>query len=338
MKNLNVIREIHDKLGSPFDKFKIVHVGGTNGKGTVSLNIAKGLEKAGYKTGLFSSPHFHSLHERISINGENISEEDLQRIYKENKEQFNDLMFFELMTLIAAVYFAEQKIDFAVIEVGMGGLHDTTNIITPQLSVITNISNDHANFLGGSLSSIAENKAGIIKEKTPVVLGYHAKFKECLNKAKEKKAPLYLIDKEEEDYLKENKAIADKALSILGVEALEKIYTPPARFEVHGNMVFDMAHNEAAFLALKKKVQTKYPNKKIIALWNMTDLKDVTSCLHILQSFASEVFFYPYDNYRLLTEEKAKELGLKTYSNETADVILACGSAYFLADAKRHLL
>ncbi len=160
-------------FGSPHTKFKTIHIGGTNGKGSCSHTIAAILQSAGYKVGLFTSPHLIDFRERIRINGEMISEDYVTQFVEEEKPFFEPLQpsFFELTTAMAFKYFAEQEVDIAVIEVGLGGRLDCTNIITPILSVITNISFDHVQFLGNTLSAIASEKAGIIKHGIPAVIG-----------------------------------------------------------------------------------------------------------------------------------------------------------------------
>jgi dihydrofolate synthase/folylpolyglutamate synthase len=337
MNTLVQVKDAHIKLSSPAATFKTIHVTGTNGKGTVSLNIAKGLERHGYKTALFSSPHISSVTERITINGCEISLKRMEKIYLENIAILEKFYFFELLTLIAYIYFAEEKVDYAVIEVGVGGLHDSTNVIHPVLSVITNISFDHPQMLGKTLESIAYNKAKIIKKDTPVVLGFHARHPLVYKQAEQENSKIIALDREYQDFFEENKAISDAALVELGIEASNEFFAPPARFEVHGNVIFDMAHNTAGFLSLKQKCLNTYPDKKIIAVWNISADKEIVPCLEILRSFTEEVYFYPSTSARLISREKAKELGLKEYNGESSDIILACGSAYIMNDLKVQL-
>lgn len=164
---------LDEHFGHPHTKFKTIHITGTNGKGSCSHSIASILQEAGYKVGLFTSPHLIDFRERIRINGEMISEEYVMDFIDNEKKFFEPLhpTFFELTTAMAFKYFAEQNIDIAVIEVGLGGKLDCTNIITPILSIITNISYDHVNLLGDTLSKIAYEKAGIIKHNTPIIIG-----------------------------------------------------------------------------------------------------------------------------------------------------------------------
>src|SRR5580765_6304 len=172
-KDLINIQKLSDFLDDPHKRFKSIHIAGTNGKGSVSHMLAAILQTAGYKTGLYTSPHLKDFRERIKINGEMVSEEfiiDFTERIKTISEQIEP-SFFEITVAMAFEYFVEQNIDIAVIETGLGGRFDSTNIITPELSVITNIGWDHMNILGDSLDKIAYEKAGIIKENVPVIVG-----------------------------------------------------------------------------------------------------------------------------------------------------------------------
>ena len=183
-----------EHLGHPHQHFKSIHVAGTNGKGSTSSIMASILQEAGYKVGLYTSPHLKDFRERIRINGKPISKQFVLGFIRRNKSFFEtqQLSFFEMTVGMAFDYFAKKQVDVAVIEVGLGGRLDSTNVISPEVSVITNIGFDHMEFLGNTLPLIAREKAGIIKSKTPVVIGeYHPEtfpvFKEV---AKAKSAPL----------------------------------------------------------------------------------------------------------------------------------------------------
>lgn len=159
-------------LGNPQEKFKLVHVGGTNGKGSTSHMLAAVLQKAGYKTGLYTSPHLRDFRERIRINGEMISENEVIQFIGDHQQYIEELepSFFEVTVAMAFEYFAVNQVDIAIIEVGLGGRLDSTNVIHPELCVISNIGYDHMNILGNSLNEIATEKAGIIKQGVPVVI------------------------------------------------------------------------------------------------------------------------------------------------------------------------
>ena len=172
-KDLTNIKKLCEVLGNPQKKFKSIHVAGTNGKGSTSHMLAATLQTAGYKTGLYTSPHLLDFRERIRINGEMISQEDVVDFVTNNKALIEKTQpsFFEVTVALAFDYFAKQQVDIAVIEVGLGGRLDSTNIIMPILSVITNISLDHVSILGNTIEEIAQEKGGIIKTNTPVIIG-----------------------------------------------------------------------------------------------------------------------------------------------------------------------
>ncbi|KAI9549966.1 Folylpolyglutamate synthase [Daphnia sinensis] len=169
---LDNIIKLCEKLDNPQNKFKSIHVGGTNGKGSTSHMLAAVLQTAGYKTGLYTSPHLRDFRERIRINGEMISEKEVIQFVQSNQLIIEELepSFFEVTVAMAFEYFAKQEVDFAIIEVGLGGRLDSTNIIIPELSVISNIGYDHMNILGNTLKEIASEKAGIIKANRPVII------------------------------------------------------------------------------------------------------------------------------------------------------------------------
>lgn len=170
---LQTTETLDKHFGHPHRQFKSIHVAGTNGKGSCSHTLAAILQSEGYKVGLFTSPHLVDFRERIRVNGECISEQYIIDFVEKERRFFEPLhpSFFELTTALAFKYFAEQKVDIAIIEVGLGGRLDCTNIITPILSIITNISKDHTQFLGNTLTDIAGEKAGIIKPGVPVIIG-----------------------------------------------------------------------------------------------------------------------------------------------------------------------
>jgi dihydrofolate synthase/folylpolyglutamate synthase len=188
-----------NQLDNPQKKFKSIHIAGTNGKGSVSHMLAAVLQTAGYKTGLYTSPHLKDFRERIKIDGKEVSEEFVINFTEKTKPLIEKIQpsFFEITVAMAFDYFAEQLVDIAVIEVGLGGRLDSTNIITPELSVITNIGYDHMNMLGNTLEAIAGEKAGIIKENIPVVVGEYNIITApvFLAKAKEKNAAIRFANK-----------------------------------------------------------------------------------------------------------------------------------------------
>lgn len=193
----NTIR-LMNSLDNPHVKFKSIHIAGTNGKGSVSNMLAAILQSAGYKVGLYTSPHLIDFGERIRINGEMIHQEYVIDFVEKNKHLFDEIQpsFFEATMAMAFNYFADNHVDIAIIEVGLGGRLDSTNIITPEVSVITNIGLDHVEFLGDTLEKIAYEKAGIIKHEIPVVIGesISATKQVFVTKAKQENAPLFFAE------------------------------------------------------------------------------------------------------------------------------------------------
>ncbi len=172
-KDLTNTRILCERLGNPEKRFRTIHVAGTNGKGSTSHMLAAILQSAGYKTGLYTSPHLHDFRERIKVNGQMAHESFVVDFTEKTSSWLDEIepSFFEITVAMAFSYFAEAQVDVAVIEVGLGGRLDSTNVITPELSVITNIGWDHMNILGDRLELIAGEKAGIIKDRVPVVIG-----------------------------------------------------------------------------------------------------------------------------------------------------------------------
>ncbi len=230
-KNLDNILELCAELDNPQDKFKSIHIAGTNGKGSTAHILSAILQTAGYKTGLYTSPHYRDFRERIKINGEYISEESVIQFVENNKNQFDNInpSFFEMTVAMAFHYFADQGVDIAIIETGLGGRLDSTNVIKPLLSVITNIGIDHEAMLGNSFAEIASEKAGIIKSNTPVIIGEtHPETRDVfLKKAKTENAQIIFAEKAadikqiEKDFYKSIFSISSESLNLVNFKNLE---------------------------------------------------------------------------------------------------------------------
>jgi dihydrofolate synthase/folylpolyglutamate synthase len=196
--DLEKTERIDQYFKEPHKSYKTIHVAGTNGKGSVSHILASVLQEAGYKVGLYTSPHLKDFRERIRVNGKMIQKADVVYFVKENQTFFEEIQpsFFEMSVAMAFDYFEKQEVDVAIVEVGMGGRLDSTNIVYPEISIITNIGLDHTAFLGNTLPLIAEEKAGVIKEGVPVVIGEtHPQTKPVFRKkAKQVKTQLYFAD------------------------------------------------------------------------------------------------------------------------------------------------
>ncbi len=197
-KDLGNIIALCDHLNQPQDSFKSIHIAGTNGKGSTAHALSAVLQQAGYKVGLYTSPHYRDFRERIKINGKYITEQVVVDFVAEHKTYFEELKpsFFEMTVALSFDYFAAQSVDIAIVEVGLGGRLDSTNVLSPILSVITNISFDHTDMLGNTLPLIAAEKAGIIKTNTPVVIGeIHSETRPVFEvKAKEMNAPIHFAE------------------------------------------------------------------------------------------------------------------------------------------------
>lgn len=223
-KDLHNTIAMCEKLGNPQQKFKTIHVGGTNGKGSTSHMLAAIFQQAGYKTGLYTSPHLKDFRERIRINGVMVSESFVTDFVEQQQDIMEEISpsFFEVTVAMAFSYFAEEQVDIAIIEVGLGGRLDSTNIITPELSVITNISLDHTNILGTTLPEIAMEKAGIIKSGIPVVIGEQQEETTAVftRKAQETNSQITFADRElqithlikKEKYLNADVLLSNKPL------------------------------------------------------------------------------------------------------------------------------
>ena len=321
-KDLTNTIKLAQHLGHPEDGFKSIHVGGTNGKGSTSHMLASILQEAGYKVGLYTSPHLKDFRERIRINGKVISKQFVIGFIKRNQSFFeaNSLSFFEMTVGMAFDYFAKQKVDIAVVEVGMGGRLDSTNIITPELSVITNIGFDHTQFLGNTLEAIAGEKAGIIKENIPVVIGEtHSETQSVfIDKAKEKHAEVYfadqLIDETLESDLKgayqvhNKKTVLQsiKVLKALGYSIVDKHIKEgllnvmantglQGRWQIIGNapkIVADTAHNKDGLTSTMQQLKKEDFNVLHIVFGVVND-KDLDSIIPLLPKEAIYYFCKP---------------------------------------------
>lgn len=295
---LERIQALLDSLGNPEKAFKSIHIAGTNGKGSVSTKIATALQHAGKKVGLYTSPHISSFRERIQINGILISEDDVALHLSKILELDIKPTFFETTTLLAFLYFANTRVDYAVIETGLGGRKDATNCITPQVSIITSIAEDHTEILGNTLEAIAIEKGGIIKEHVPVIIGPKVPLKTIASIAAQKKSPLTRVLGNFLTFDEENSALAKTTLESLQIprHAIIKgcLARPPCRIEtiqtVPFPIILDVAHNPNGLNTLFKSLHHLYPNTQFSALIGLSDSKDIDSCLNVLIDHASHIY------------------------------------------------
>ena len=325
---------LDEHFGHPHRKFKTIHVAGTNGKGSVSHSLAATLQKAGYKVGLYTSPHLIDFSERIRINGLNINEEYVVDFVEKERSFFEPLhpSFFELTTALAFKYFADEGVDIAVIEVGLGGRLDCTNIITPLLSVITNISFDHTGFLGDTLAKIAGEKAGIIKQDVPVVIGESTSETKpvFLAKAAEKNAPILFA----EDYacddtiyfeLKGNYQKQNLRTILCAIDALKMNISKDTIREALANVceltglrgrwetlqkeplvICDTGHNVGGWNYLSKQIAAERCKTRRI-VFGMVDDKDVSTVMGMLPKDAT-FYWTQAETHRAIPAQRISEL------------------------------
>ena len=345
-KDLTNILALSKELGFPEQKFKSIHVAGTNGKGSTSHMLASILQEAGYKVGLYTSPHLKNFTERIRINGVEISEEKVTEFINGNKDflEQQKMSFFEMTVGLAFDYFASEKVDIAIIEVGLGGRLDSTNSITPEVAVITNIGLDHTQFLGETLPEIAFEKAGIIKKNIPVVIGEEqAAVKGVfIAKAAKEGAPIYFASDASETYISDlvgdyqiqNSKTAAAAIKRLkgfqvskeniknGLLNVVKNTNLKGRWQVlqeHPKVICDTAHNKEG-LAIVLNQLKKQPFKKLHIVLGVVADKKLETILPLFPSSADYYFCKPAISRGLseaVLEANAKKFDLvgKKYSS-----------------------
>jgi len=270
---LEGITDLVSKFNNPQNNYKTVHIAGTNGKGSVTSFISSVLIKQGYNVGIYTSPHLVDFRERIKINDEMISKKDLVRIVGKIKPYVKKQTFFEIITAIAFIYFSQKGVDIAVIEVGMGGRLDATNIINPEVCVITNISVEHTVHLGNTIEKISYEKGGIIKQNVPVVTSPNGKAFEIIKKiCQEKSSELVVIEEKKLEismsgsFQQENAMLALDAINILVKRGLNvdkksikkgiRVAKWPGRMDqVQENILFDCAHNPDGAKTLIKELK-----------------------------------------------------------------------------------
>ena len=329
-------------FGHPHRRYRTIHVAGTNGKGSCSHTLAAVLQEAGYKVGLYTSPHLVDFRERIRVNGEPVSEEYVIRFVEEERGFFEPFhpSFFELTTAMAFRYFADERVNVAVIEVGLGGRLDCTNIIRPDLCVITNISFDHVQFLGDTLAKIAGEKAGIIKRGVPVVIGEATEETRPVfeAKAKETDAPIYFAeDCDREDYpdiefelkglyQKKNKQTLLTALPLLKeagyhideqavrsgfahVTSLTGLMGRWQKLQNSPTLVCDTGHNVGGIRYIVEQLkEEKY--RRLHIVMGMVNDKDVRGVLGLMPKEA--VYYFTQASVkRAMPAGRLKELGLE---------------------------
>lgn len=367
-EGLERINLLAERFGNPQDFFESIHVTGTNGKGSVCAMLSEILQADGKKVGLFTSPHLESYCERMKINGENISESEFAEIIALIKHFDIPATHFEVLTAAAFAYFASKNVDIAVIEVGLGGTWDSTNIITPKISVITNVALEHEKILG-DLKSIARNKAGIIKKNIPVVTGATGEPLEIIREvARKNNSPLYEVTKPADvkinlqgEFQKMNAAIAIQTARVLKIpdekifSALEKV-SWPGRFEIietnFGKIIIDGAHNPHGAAALRESLEKNFPTGKRNFIFGALADKNIDEMIKILFRKDDFVIVAEPDSYRAEKSKnicgKLKNLGIECIETENIfdaveklknldGIKIAAGSLYLIGDVRKIL-
>jgi len=306
--DLSRMNKLSSYLNEPQNKFKSIHIAGTNGKGSTAHMLSSIIQEAGYKVGLYTSPHLKEFRERITVDNIQIEKSYVTKFISEHKFFFtsNKFSFFEMTVGLAFYYFAYKKVDIAIIEVGMGGRLDATNILNPEVSIITNIGLDHTKFLGDNLSDIAFEKAGIIKQETPVVIGEAIKETKLVfqKKAIEMSAPIIFSDRKKTDnYNSDLKGIVQKknirtvvsALKFLKNYKITKKNIKDGLLNVIKNtsfrgrwqvikknplIIFDVAHNVEAMTYVANQL-LKFSSKELHLVLGFVEDKSVSEIINL---------------------------------------------------------
>lgn len=365
---LERINKLLDKLGNPQNELKAIHVAGTNGKGSVCAMLESVLMEAGYKVGKYTSPHLIKFNERITVNSEEIENNELAKLIQKIKPLHTNETFFEVTTAMAFLYFKEKNVDFAVIEVGLGGRLDATSVISrPLVSVITNVDLEHTEHLGRTVEEIAKEKAAIIKNKGIVVTGAEGEALAAIEKfSKEKKAKLLNARPTDAklslqgDFQKINAGIAIKTIKALKnhnvfipknviLEGLLKAEWP-GRFQIEGNLIYDCAHNPSGIAVLvnelvKLKQKTNYKNL-ILVIGIMKD-KDIKTMAKEIKDIADKAIITKpklersaepkeiarfFDDYEIIENVKQAVKYAKSVAKKD-DLVVVTGSIFLVGEA-----
>ena len=353
---LDRIRSVLEKLGNPQDKLKFIHVAGTNGKGSVCTMLESILHVAGFKTGLYTSPHILEYTERIKINGTEIPKEKFAYYAEKITNVGIHLTEFEILTATAFLYFKDEAVDVVILETGLGGRLDATNVIKENLcSVITHIDLDHTDKLGDTKDKIAYEKAGIIKRNCPVItsMGY-----EAIKDKADNENSLFILTSPDIDsrytealslkglHQKENLALVITVIKYLFkdisddiiLKGLKKVKNP-CRFEYFKdkNLIIDASHNPNGVNALKENLDIYFPNQKRRFLFGCLRTKDYKKMMNILFKEGDEVYLHGFDYPNACTYEELAEkcpIKSKKYNPEikfdTNKLNIICGSFYMI--------
>ena len=367
-QNLINMRILLKKIHNPEKKLKIIHVAGTNGKGSVCAMLSFIFRESGFKVGLYTSPHLKKFNERIRINDKLITDKEIVKYYLKLKPYITNQTFFEITTAMAFLYFYEKKVDYVVLEVGLGGRLDTTNVISPLVSVITNIGIEHTDYLGNKIEKIAYEKAGIIKNNIPTVTGAKGKALVTIKKiASNRKAPLIVNKKfkinKNDLSLKGSFQIDNASIAITTIDTLNKFYNLkinknnvknglkkakwPGRFQfIKKNILIDCAHNPDGIKSLIEEIKKLSYNKLILVVGISID-KDIKKIINMLNPIADYFILtkskyhraadpkflskYVKKEFKIIKDnKKALNFAKKTANKE--DLILVTGSIFVVGE------
>ncbi len=363
------------ELGNPHLAYKVVHVAGTNGKGSICTFTEAALRALGFKTGLYTSPHFIDFKERFRLNGVCCEDDDWLKIYNDIKtvSEKYDLTFFEISTIIAFVLFKNKKVEYAIIETGLGGRLDATNIVNPELSIITKIGIDHTAYLGDNIISIAQEKLGIVKKGKPVVmLSPDEKGIRMLaeNIAFEKESEIYFVDspkinrelKMKGAYQQLNASATMKALELMGFNDVDTNYRSlsqavlPGRFDLRNiagkDILFDVSHNPQAVHELVNNLKIEFAGRDIVLVAGLMKDKDTSLIVNKYCNVAKELIFTkpatdrseaPHKLASLVTNEKKRILVTENVKEaidlamQKEGLICITGSFFTVGEAMEYL-
>lgn len=363
---LETMRALLAQMGNPHESLRFLHIAGTNGKGSVAAMSQSVLTAAGYRTGLYTSPHLISFCERIQIDGKLISEADVACLVEEIKPLLRSTprhpTLFEVVTAIALQYFREQRVDVVVWETGLGGRLDATNVVNPLVSVITNIAFDHMQYLGDTLAKIAAEKAGIIKPGIPVVTAAEGEALEVIRQVcAEQNAPLTVVTVGENrtpligPHQAINCAVAETSLRATGLKiTAEQMRTGlartrwPGRFEIVRQQpltILDGAHNPHGAEALAATLREQFAGRKLTLILGVLRDKDYTEVCRILAPLASRILCVPVANERTASAEDivracrpaiaevCRDVREAYAKAADAEVVIIAGSLFLIGEA-----
>lgn len=362
--DLQRVKDFLRLYGVKYESLKYVHVAGSKGKGTTCAFIANYLWRDGYKVGLYTSPHIFEVTERIWLNGKEIGKMQFTEMVEDLKNFIEDcdcprLTYFEILTVLALKYFVDEKVDYVVLEVGLGGRLDATNIVNPVLSILTTVELEHTDVLGDTIEKILNEKLGIVKDAVPVLIGYQdsVAMKVIKRKLHGKVGVFYVQDIEEqfsaENFLDnarfKNANVAFAALKFILKKVDEKKFLKvvnevklAGRFDVrkvfNSTVVFDMAHTKNSIDNLVKALKKNFPKNKFVFLFAVMKGKDVNSIIKKIATVAEKIVFTNAHEVRGVPAVELKVIAKKLGVDCEIEVIGDCEEAFSLMTKKNQLL